>query len=59
MADRTAPTPFRRTARSPDRRQRRFIRGTGDCRGWWAYPLLWLLPLLTWMMVITRIRKIA
>jgi fatty acid desaturase len=25
---------------------------------WWAYPLLWLLPLLTWMMVITRIRKI-
>jgi fatty acid desaturase len=26
---------------------------------WWAYPLLWLLPLLTWMMVITRIRNIA
>src|SRR6185437_1234894 len=24
---------------------------------WWAYPLLWLLPLLTWMMVITRIRN--
>jgi fatty acid desaturase len=21
---------------------------------WWAYPLLWLVPLLTWMMVITR-----
>jgi fatty acid desaturase len=26
---------------------------------WWAYPLLWLLPLLSWMMVITRIRNIA
>ena len=26
---------------------------------WWAYPLLWLVPLLTWLMVITRIRNIA
>jgi fatty acid desaturase len=26
---------------------------------WWAYPLLWVLPMLTWMMVITRIRNIA
>jgi fatty acid desaturase len=26
---------------------------------WWAYPLLWLVPLLTWMMAITRIRNIA
>jgi fatty acid desaturase len=26
---------------------------------WWAYPLLWLVPLMTWMMVITRIRNIA
>jgi fatty acid desaturase len=26
---------------------------------WWAHPLLWLVPLLTWMMVITRIRNIA
>ncbi len=26
---------------------------------WWAYPLLWLVPMLTWMMVITRIRNIA
>ena len=26
---------------------------------WWAYPLLWLLPLITWMMVVTRIRNIA
>jgi fatty acid desaturase len=26
---------------------------------WWAYPLLWLVPLLTWHMVITRIRNIA
>lgn len=26
---------------------------------WWAYPLLWLLPLMTWMMVVTRIRNIA
>jgi len=26
---------------------------------WWAYPLLWLLPLMTWQMVITRIRNIA
>ena len=26
---------------------------------WWAYPLLWLLPLMTWMRVITRIRNIA
>ena len=26
---------------------------------WWAYPLLWLLPLMTWMMVVSRIRNIA
>lgn len=26
---------------------------------WWAWPLLWVLPLLTWFMVITRIRNIA
>ena len=26
---------------------------------WWAYPLLWLLPMVTWFMVITRIRNIA
>jgi fatty acid desaturase len=26
---------------------------------WWAYPLLWLVPLMTWMMVITRVRNIA
>jgi fatty acid desaturase len=26
---------------------------------WWAYPLLWLLPLFTWQMVITRVRNIA
>jgi fatty acid desaturase len=26
---------------------------------WWAYPLLWVLPLLTWFMVVTRIRNIA
>jgi len=26
---------------------------------WWAYPLLWLVPLLTWQMVITRIRNVA
>src|ERR1044071_10431749 len=26
---------------------------------WWAYPLLWLVPFMTWMMVITRIRNIA
>ena len=26
---------------------------------WWVYPPLWLAPLLTWMMVITRIRNIA
>jgi fatty acid desaturase len=26
---------------------------------WWAYPLLWLLPLVTWYMVVTRIRNIA
>jgi fatty acid desaturase len=26
---------------------------------WWAYPLLWIVPLLTWSMVVTRIRNIA
>ena len=26
---------------------------------WWAYPLLWILPLVTWYMVVTRIRNIA
>jgi fatty acid desaturase len=27
--------------------------------GWWAYPLFWLLPLLTWQQFVTRIRNIA
>jgi fatty acid desaturase len=26
---------------------------------WWAYPLLWVVPLLTWFQVVTRIRNIA
>ena len=26
---------------------------------WWAYPLLWLVPLLTWFQVVTRVRNIA
>jgi fatty acid desaturase len=26
---------------------------------WWAYPLLWLVPLATWFQFITRIRNIA
>jgi fatty acid desaturase len=26
---------------------------------WWAYPLLWVLPLMTWYMVVTRMRNIA
>lgn len=26
---------------------------------WWLYPLLWMLPLLTWYQAVTRIRNIA
>lgn len=26
---------------------------------WWAYPLLWIAPLLTWQQMVTRIRNIA
>lgn len=26
---------------------------------WWAYPLLWLTPLLTWQQAVTRVRNIA
>ncbi|MFN7056707.1 fatty acid desaturase family protein [Hyphomonas sp.] len=26
---------------------------------WWAYLLLWLLPMATWMMLVTRLRNIA
>ncbi|SCU76100.1 Fatty acid desaturase [Cupriavidus necator] len=26
---------------------------------WWFYPLLWVLPLLTWFQAVTRIRNIA
>lgn len=26
---------------------------------WWLYPLCWLVPILTWQQVITRIRNIA
>jgi fatty acid desaturase len=26
---------------------------------WWLYPLLWLLPLLTWYQLVSRIRNIA
>ena len=33
--------------------------GLAEAGIWWAYPLLWLVPMLTWMMVITRIRNIA
>ena len=33
--------------------------GLAVAGAWWVYPLLWLLPLLTWQMVITRIRNIA
>jgi fatty acid desaturase len=36
-----------------------FLSGLAAAGVWWAYPLLWLLPLMTWMMVITRIRNIA
>lgn len=36
-----------------------FFAGLALAGIWWAYPLLWLLPLLTWMMVITRVRNIA
>src|SRR5213592_1526352 len=36
-----------------------FLAGLAAAGVWWAYPLLWLVPLLTWMMVITRIRNIA
>jgi len=35
------------------------LAGLAAAGAWWAYPLLWLVPLLTWMMVITRIRNIA
>ncbi len=27
--------------------------------GWWAYPLLWLVPLATWNQLVTRLRNIA
>jgi fatty acid desaturase len=36
-----------------------FLAGLAWVGVWWAYPLLWLLPLVTWMMVITRIRNIS
>jgi fatty acid desaturase len=36
-----------------------FLAGLAAAGVWWAYPLLWLLSLMTWMMVITRIRNIA
>ncbi|CAA9500520.1 MAG: Fatty acid desaturase [uncultured Sphingomonadaceae bacterium] len=26
---------------------------------WWLYPLLWVLPLLTWQQLVTRVRNIA
>lgn len=26
---------------------------------WWLYPLLWILPLITWQQLVTRIRNIA
>ena len=26
---------------------------------WWLYPLLWIVPLLTWHMLVTRLRNIA
>ena len=33
--------------------------GLSIARYWWAYFLLWLLPLATWNMMVTRIRNIA
>src|SRR3546814_3467637 len=26
---------------------------------WWLYPVLWLLPMLTWYQLVSRIRNIA
>ena len=26
---------------------------------WWAYPVLWLLPLLTWFQVVVRVRNLS
>ena len=26
---------------------------------WWLYPVLWLLPLVTWYQLVSRIRNIA
>ena len=50
---------FGEQARAAVRRQRLLFAGLALAGVWWAYPLLWLVPLLTWMMVITRIRNIA
>src|SRR5262249_4162301 len=33
--------------------------GTALAGVWWTYPLLWLVPLVTWQMAITRMRNIA
>ena len=55
----------RRLARLRDRLGRQIaanlvlLAGFAAAGVWWAYPLLWLLPLFTWLMVITRIRNIA
>lgn len=46
-------------ARSPDCFNLALFAGLAALGVWWAYPLLSLLPLVTWMMVIPLIRKIA
>jgi fatty acid desaturase len=64
LGDRSWPLA-RRAAHFGDRLGRQiifnlvFLAGLTAAGVWWAYPLLWLLPLVTWMMVITRIRNIA
>src|ERR1041385_3682175 len=54
-----AGTVFQREARAAILANVILFAGLALAGVWWAYPLLWLVPLLTWMMVITRIRNIA
>ncbi|MDQ0466951.1 fatty acid desaturase [Caulobacter ginsengisoli] len=58
--------PFRKTARGVYRFWRPFlivngiiILATSLIGLWWAWPVLWLLPMATWYPLITRLRNIA
>ena len=66
VRDRAAGTPAMRALAQGLAKERRFLLGNAvglavfSALGlWWAWLLLWLLPLMTWQLLVARVRNIA